>query len=227
MNIYGTLNTANEDSPAIYHPQYGIINIYDGTEITGGTGIEMRAGELTMTGGTVTGNASPTSEEANNNGSTTKGAGISVSQHTTKLVTKLNITGGSISGHTALYQTNVQGNDTDARERVEMSVSGGDFSVINGGTNVLYSDNFEGFVSGGTFSKEFDTSYLQPGLKLEADGSGGFTTIDIFSGEDGSGPSPGPEPEPGHSSDMTLYVAIAAIAVLVECLLVLYLVRRN
>ncbi len=128
--------------------------------ITGGhTGIELRAGKLNVTGGTITGNGVPTEVESNGNGATTIGAGIAVAQHTTKLPTELTVTGGTIKGYTALHQSNPQNNDEDSIAKVKLAVSGGTFTTINGGSNAVYSENCTGFITGGTFNGNVDAKY--------------------------------------------------------------------
>lgn len=145
----------------IYGAGYAVYNTC-GTIIGGHTGVEIRAGQLNVTGGTITGNGVPTEVEGNGSGATTIGAGIAVAQHTTKLPTELNVTGGVINGYTALNQSNPQNNDDESVAKVKLSVSGGTFNVINGGTNAVYSENFTGFITGGTFVN-FDPSTMPSG----------------------------------------------------------------
>ena len=143
----------------IYGAGYAIYNTC-GTVTGGHTGIELRAGKLNVTGGTITGNGIPTSAESNGNGATTVGAGIAVAQHTTKLPTELTVTGGVINGYTALYQSNPQRNDADSVAKVKLSVSGGTFNAINDGTSTVYSENFTRFITGGTFSPAAEPKYM-------------------------------------------------------------------
>lgn len=145
----------------IYGAGYAVYNTC-GTITGGHTGVEIRAGQLNVTGGTITGNGVPTEVEGNGSGATTIGAGIAVAQHTTKLPTELNVTGGVINGYTALNQSNPQNNDDESVAKVKLSVSGGTFNVINGGTNAVYSENFTGFITGGTFVN-FDPSTMPSG----------------------------------------------------------------
>ena len=152
----------------------------DGATVIGETGIEIRAGELTVEEGSViTGTATPTRVEPNGNGSTTLGAGIAVAQHTTKLPISVTINGGDISGFTALYQSNPQDNGEEDVAKVQMDVKGGDYTAINGGRNSVYSENKTGFITGGSFSN--DVSQYVPnsgeggGMSVTDDGDGNFT----------------------------------------------------
>ena len=91
-------------------------------EITSGTGIEVRAGELIVDGATITGNATPFKVAPNGSGITTDGVGIAIAQHTTKLPINVTINGGNISGYYALYESNPQGNLADDISKVSIDV---------------------------------------------------------------------------------------------------------
>lgn len=144
---------------------------YANTTITGGsitgsnTGIEIRAGELTVNGATVVGNGVPTGVTPNGNGSTTDGAGIAVAQHTTKLPIKVTINSGDISGYSALYQSNPEKNDDASVKKVSVAVNGGTFKAINGGTCGVYSENNCVTISGGAFTD------LASAVKYATDGA--------------------------------------------------------
>ena len=153
---------------------------YANTTITGGsitasnTGIEIRAGELTVNGATVVGKGVPTDVTPNGNGSTTDGAGIAVAQHTSKLPIKVTINSGDISGYSALYQSNPQNNDAESVEKVSVAVNGGTFKAINGGTVSVHSENNCVTVSGGTFGSN-PSNYLAEGY--EATENSGVWTV--------------------------------------------------
>ena len=90
---------------AIYHPQNGVLNINGGT-IVGSAGVEMRAGTLNMTAGTVevTGTFATRKHDS---GQTVDGVAIALSQHTTNHNVDINITGGTIKSSAngkAFYQ---------------------------------------------------------------------------------------------------------------------------
>ena len=101
----------------------------DGGTVTGvgntGTGIEVRAGKLEIIDGTIVGEGTATSASPNGNGTTTSGAGIAIAQHSTKLPVEVNVSGGTIKGATAVYESDPQGND-DAGN-VSATLSGGEF----------------------------------------------------------------------------------------------------
>ena len=156
---------------------------YANTTITGGsitgsnTGIEIRAGELTVNGATVVGNGVPTEVTPNGNGSTTEGAGIAVAQHTSQLPIKVTINSGDISGYSALYQSNPQKNDAESVKKVSVAVNGGMFKTINGGTCGVYSENNCVTISGGAFTD------LASAVKYATDGA----TITLAGDTNGNG----------------------------------------
>lgn len=151
----------------IYHPQDGILNICGGT-VEGGTGIEIRSGALTVTGGTITGTA-PFCVVQNGSGTTTDGAGIAIAQHTTKLPVNVNISAGNISGYYAIYESNPQNNATDDLKNVVINITGGYYQTINGGPVPVYSQDKTGFISGGYFSNDKSnlSQYIAPGYYLD------------------------------------------------------------
>ena len=124
-----TITATDEDGTGIYCAGNGTYNIEEGATITGGTGVEVRAGKLNVKGGTITGTAKELTSKANGGGTTTAGAGIAVVQHTTQLPIEVNITGGTITGAEALYVNNTQGNPTTAWAKVNVTVTGGTFST--------------------------------------------------------------------------------------------------
>lgn len=148
-----------KESLGIYHPQDGVLTV-NGGEITGATGIEMRAGKLNVTGGTIRGTHKPVDVNPNGSGATTYGAGIAVAQHTTQKTIEVKVSNGVVEGHTALYESNPQKNSTDAIKNVSIEVTGGTFNAINEGTNAVYSENLTNFITGGEFNTTVDSTYL-------------------------------------------------------------------
>ena len=142
-------------------------------DISGVTGIEIRAGELTVNGGSITGTATPIGEAPNGNGSTVTGAGIAVSQHTTMLPLTVTVNGSNVKGYSAFYQVDTlaemgdnAGNKKFTEEQVAaavakitLSVNEGVYTATGEDGQAVYSENKTGFVSAGIFSSEV-TSYL-------------------------------------------------------------------
>ena len=122
----------------IYHPQEGTLTIKDGTIEGTDSGIEIRSGELEVTGGTIEG-GSTFETKANGSGTTTKGAAIAIAQHTTKKqidvkITKIDSIGSSLYG---IVLTNPQSN-TDG-EAVTLDVSTDAISTIGEGKIAVHS----------------------------------------------------------------------------------------
>ena len=159
--------TQTTEGTGMYLAGYANTTITGGSITGGNTGIEIRAGELTVNGATVVGNGVPTGVTPNGNGSTTDGAGIAVAQHTTKLPIKVTINSGDISGYSALYQSNPQNNGAESVEKVSVAVNGGTFKAINGGTCGVYSENNCVTISGGAFTDLANAvKYATDGAKI-------------------------------------------------------------
>lgn len=109
---------------AVYHPQNGNIIVEGGSFKGNDSAIEIRAGRMTIDGGTFTANATKYSCTANGNGTTTIGASIAVAQHNTKLPIDVVINGASIlTGVYDLSVTNPQGNSKDAISEVKVTIN--------------------------------------------------------------------------------------------------------
>ena len=146
----------------IYHPQQGILNIAGGT-ISGNTGVEIRAGTINMTGGTVTGTGEPATVGPNGNGNTTSGVGIGISQHTSDLKISVNVSNGTVSGYHAVFGAFVNDASEDDKAKVSVDITGGNFSSTNGSeTNIIYFPDKSGFVRAGTFTGTLDPDYVAP-----------------------------------------------------------------
>lgn len=164
MNVYPGAVLESENG-GIYAAGYAVWNI-DGATITGSTGIEIRAGEMNISNSTITGTAKDFKVDPNPNGATTDGAGIAVAQHNTELNIDVTVDSSVVSGIYALYESNPQENPSDVISKVKISVKGGEFSAINGGTNAVHSDDCTEFISGGIFSSSPDDTYIAGGCTM-------------------------------------------------------------
>lgn len=180
------------EETALYLAGNGTTTITDSAQVEGETGVEIRAGYLSVKGGTITGTGNPLESSENPGGTTTVGAGIAVVQHTTKQAINVVVSGGDISGYNALYEANTQGNSEDDIEKVSLSVTGGTLSAINGGPAAVYSENKTAFITGGNFTLGVKNEYLTSGVKQDEEGNvvpdeginfvvngvGGYNTLD-------------------------------------------------
>lgn len=127
LNIYpGAVVTANLTT--IYHPQFG-----GEVNVTGGVitskdacAIEMRAGELNVSGDAVIETKATKFEYAsNNNGSTTEGAAVAAALYQDRIIS-INISGGTYKGVKALSYENP---NSVVNPDVTINVTGGTFST--------------------------------------------------------------------------------------------------
>lgn len=167
-----------------YIAGYAELNV-NGGSITGETGIEIRAGNLNIDGGTITATGTEFDSAPNGNGSTTDGVAVVVSQHTTDLPISVDISGGRMSGLYALYQaTTDEGN---IPEIIEVEITGGEFVTTDstGEFSAVWAEDCTGFIRGGSFSSDV-SEYCVDGFVTIASGNGeyvaqsGFTvTFDV------------------------------------------------
>lgn len=138
------------------------------TTINGGsvtsncTGIEIRAGSLTLNNCNVTGGNGSVTTNANGNGATSENVALAVIQHTTKLPIHVEINGGTFKGTAALLESNPQKNPEEATKQVGIIVNGGTF---NGAVNKAEDGSSLG-VMGGTFNSDVtDYVHASPTVK--------------------------------------------------------------
>lgn len=136
------------------------------TTINGGsvkgdaTGIEIRAGKLTLNNCDVTGGNGEVTATANGNGTTVTNAALAISQHTTKKPIDVTINGGTFNGTAAVYQTDVQGTGS---ADVKIAVKSGTFNgTISGETDGTIA------ISGGKFKVKVDDKYFADKLACSA-----------------------------------------------------------
>ena len=148
INIEGSEITVTGEAPAIYHPQYGVLNIGDGTEITGCTGVEMRAGTFNMTGGKIVATGEYEGEN-NGNGSTMSGVALALSQHTTNLPLAANISGGELTATSEKGKALME-HDFEASTGTDGEKS---IAITNGTFNgAVESQSVTNYAAGGKFS---------------------------------------------------------------------------
>ena len=152
--IAGTA-TQPETGDGAYLAGYSKANFTNTTINAEVTGLEIRAGELTMTNCTVTGGNGNVTETAHGSGATVRNAAIAVSQHTTKKPIKVTITGGTYTGSAAFYQSDVQ--NTGSKD-VNTYIKSGEF---NGTVEAKTSGALA--ISGGTFNQPVLPEYCADG----------------------------------------------------------------
>lgn len=117
----------------IYHPQDGIMTIEGGFIHSVGTAVEVRAGQVTITGASLTSTLHFTSG-AYGSANSTSGCAVAVSQHSTDKAIDVTIAGCELNGVYAVYEKDFM-NDT-ARDVISITL--GEGNTYNGG---VYSEN--------------------------------------------------------------------------------------
>lgn len=158
---------SNQDNGvAVYLAGYSTSTFTRTTITAPVTGLEIRAGKLTLTDCTVTGGSGEVVTNANGNGTTVTNAAVAISQHTTKKDIDVTITGGTYTATAAVYQTNVQGTGS---ENVKVSIKSGTFKgAVSAETNNTVA------VSGGTFSSAVKEEYCATGYIPKDNGDGTY-----------------------------------------------------
>ena len=185
--VNGSINKVAENAPVIevsgditsegdgiYAAGYSHWSITDGT-IKAPLGMEIRAGTLEISGGSIESTGEFVDPGPNGNGTSAgSGVALSIAQHTTKKPIEVSITGGTLIGPYAVYQANPQDNDAEALAEIKISVTGGTF-VSDGeeskGVAGIYSENFTGFVQGGQFAS-IPYEYLSDEVDVAVDAEG-------------------------------------------------------
>ena len=133
------------------------------------TGIEIRAGKLTLNNCDVTGGNGEVTADANGNGTTVTNAALAISQHTTKKPIDVTIDGGTFNGTAAVYQTDVQGTGS---ADVKIAVKSGTFNgTISGETDGTIA------ISGGKFKVKVDDKYFDGDYACSTDMTDGYYTV--------------------------------------------------
>lgn len=115
----------------MYLPQQHSTTIINGGNISGPTAIEIRAGNLTVNDGTITGTSDIYKIKANNSGTTSKGAAIAVSQHNTKQPIEVVINGGNLKALVPLSEANLMNNPAEAIDKIKILITKGDFDSLS------------------------------------------------------------------------------------------------
>ena len=123
------------------------------------TAIEIRAGKMTVNGGTYTSNAESFEVERNGNGNSISGAALGISQHSTDLPIDVVVHGGTFTGEYAIYEEDVQ-NET-ARDQIKLTVNDGTFN------GAIYSQNNPNAIVKGTYSDPSVLHYLAEGADVK------------------------------------------------------------
>ena len=157
----GTIKNTDDEGTAIFHPQNGELIVNGGTIKSSNNGIEIRSGTLTVTGGKISGGNGEPDSIVNGGGTTTSNAAVAIAQHTTKKLIKVNISGGTLAGGAALYESDPNKIYSDTTvDKPDIKVTGGTF------TGAVSTENVSGFITGGNFSATDLDEYIADGYEL-------------------------------------------------------------
>ena len=140
---------------AVYAPQFRGSTTISGGSLTGhDSAIELRAGDLTITGGTFVATRETFDVENNTSGTTTKGAAIAIAQHTTTDEMNISICGGTFRGAVALAEVNPIANSPEDIAKITLLIDEpcGDLSFETTSDTPIVSEDFTDFIKGGTFN---------------------------------------------------------------------------
>ena len=112
---------------AIFAPSFDGVTTITGGTIRGKTGIEVRAGTLNVSGGTIIGDGEYLVTPALS-GLTTWGAAISVAQYATPQPIYINITGGEFEASYLISNGNPLNHDQATLDLIQINVKGGEFT---------------------------------------------------------------------------------------------------
>lgn len=154
----GTLSSAY--AAAIYAPQQQGETLITGGTLKGTTGIEIRAGNLTITGGEFISTHDTYEVTTYTNGMAAYGAAVSIQQHTTKQPINVTISGGTFTAPVPLSFTNALDYEDDIISLVNIDIQGGSF-MSDQGTPVVSVLPIQ-FITGGIFATSV-MNYIEDG----------------------------------------------------------------
>lgn len=171
VDCYTTNTKAEDGGVAIYQPQVGEMNL-SYTKCQGiESGVEIRSGSAIFGEGTELISTSETfGSQANGNGTTLKGVALAISQHSTNNPINVVVNGGTYTGIHALHEEDMQ-NDVNSGA-IKVSIKGG---IFNGS---IFSQNNQGFVTGGTFNSEPDSRYVASGYGVKKNSDNTYTILE-------------------------------------------------
>lgn len=157
----------------IYAAGYAKWNFTNTTIESQLSAIEVRAGKMTIDGGAYTSNKDPFDVAPNGSGTTTEGAALGISQHTTNLPIEVVVNGGTFNGAYAIWEKDVQ-NET-ARDQIKLTVNDGTFN------GAIFSQNNPNAIVKGTYSDPSALNYLADDadvkIDVQQDVNSGFFTL--------------------------------------------------
>ena len=160
----GTLSAT--DGVGIYFPQRDSLLTVNGGTISGPTGIEIRASKLVVNDGNIYGTDDNFEVIANLSGTTTKGAAIAISQHSSQQPIEVIINGGNLKAPSPLTEVNPLNNPPEAIDLITINITQGNFEST-GSESVETEDDIPvlTFITGGTYTTD-PSKYVKEGYDV-------------------------------------------------------------
>lgn len=168
INIHGGY-IESKRTTAILHTHVGVLNITRGA-IVGPTAVEMRAGELNISGDArLVATDSELMKINMGSGPSLGGVAVGISQNGRNKAIDVNIDGGTFVGVYAFYEVDLI---DDVNDDISVAITQGTFIGTEGSVS---SENLTGFIKGGTYLKGTEDSN-EPCIPLEeyVDADSGF-----------------------------------------------------
>ena len=175
---------------AVYAPQFRGSTTISGGSLTGhDSAIELRAGDLTITGGTFVATRETFETENNTSGTTTKGAAITIAQHTTTDEMNISICGGTFRGAVALAEVNPIANSPEDIAKITLLIDEpcGDLTFDATSDDAIISEDFTNFIKGGSYNRNV-TPYVHEGY-FERNRNGRIIVTNENDPEEGTNPN--------------------------------------
>ncbi len=158
INISGTASVTGKDA-AIYHPQGGDLNISGNAVLTGDTGVIIKGGNVTISGGTINGIGAAAEYVPQNSGYNGTGDGLYVENYD-------NSPNSENYGPVTVTVTGGTFNSTNAKAVASYANPNADVSAPSG------------FISGGTFNTPVDAELCAEGFVPCDNGDGTYGVIE-------------------------------------------------
>ncbi|MBR3135072.1 hypothetical protein IKG54_00700 [Candidatus Saccharibacteria bacterium] len=183
---------------------------YSGTMNARQTGIEIRNGNLDVTGGVI--NVPNTTKYAvnpNGNGYTTTGAAIAIAQHTTKMPISVNISGGIFNASVPFSEANPQENPAEDIAKVSGTITGGAFTSST--DRAVVSEDFAKFISGGVYNIAPAEGFITDGYTAYLTGNN-YRVLPIADSDAEDDTNPDGSEESAKNTEVLSDVASSALA---------------
>lgn len=155
------MGTSGDMTVGLYGAGYADYKIADGAYIKGLTGVEIRAGNLTIADAQIFSIGGLAKTAKNNSGNASKGCALAIIQHTSKQPISVIVNGGYFKGAVPFLEENTENNE-NITDNLSVSINNGIFEISFGSDgDSVYAEDLINFISGGTFIPSADEKYMK------------------------------------------------------------------